>query len=282
MAARPVDPATLRGVHVIRQGEAFDSKAVFYDRERAALRPNLVFVHGDGTVVFETNEVGLKGDPLDNSRKLAVVWGDSVVFSAGRGWPCLLDRLAPGWQFLNGGLEGDPYGNVLRRALEFNHHHKVELNLLMLGWHPFALSPGPSRARSGNEGLRSAVTRFLEIVPNTVVLTVPTALNRRMLETDLSPYLTEGDDDTVFRFLGTIPCRVEWQRAGFEHILERNAVAREVCAVMGIRLIDLFAALDSEKQEDFREHFVDVMHLRKRAHPVVARIIYDEIRDLLD
>jgi len=44
------------------------------------------------------------------------VWGDSVVFSVGRGWPCLLDRLAPGYQFLNGGIDGDPYKNILRRA----------------------------------------------------------------------------------------------------------------------------------------------------------------------
>jgi hypothetical protein len=231
--------------------------------------------------VFETNEVGLKGDVLDPQRKLAVVWGDSVVFSAGRGWPCVIDRLAPGWQFLNGGLEGDPYSNILRRALEFNRHHDVELNLLMLGWHPFALSPGTSRARSGNEGLRSELTRFLETVPNAVVLTVPTALNARIVDCDLSPYLTEGDDDTVFRFLGNIPCRPEWQRAGFEHILERNRLTREVCMSMGVRVVDLFAALDSEKAGDFREHFVDVMHLRKRAHPLVAQIIYDEIKDLL-
>lgn len=281
MAARPIDPETLRPVHVIREGEAFDNKAVFYDRERAALRPNLVFVHPDGTVAFETNEVGLKGDALDPKRKLSVVWGDSVVFSAGRGWPCRLDPLAPGWQFLNGGLEGDPFSNILRRALEFNRHHAVELNLLMLGWHPFAFSPGTSRRRSGNEGLRSELARFLEMMPSTVVLTVPTALNRRIIETDLSPYLTEGDDDTVFRFLGNIPCRVEWQRACFEHILERNAITREVCGRLGIRVIDLYAALDSEKPGDFREHFVDVMHLRKRAHPLVAQIIYDQIKDLL-
>jgi hypothetical protein len=50
---------------------------------------------------------------------------------------------------------------------------------------------------------------------------------------------------------------------------------------MGVRVVDLFAALDSEKAGDFREHFVDVMHLRKRAHPLVAQIIYDEIKDLL-
>src|SRR5207245_2472224 len=116
-----------------------DAKAVFYDPERGALRPNQVFVDPDGGVVFETNEVGLKGDPLDPARKLGVVWGDSVVFAAGRGWACHIDRLAPGWQFLNGGIEGDLYTNILRRAAALNRTHPVHLNLVMLGWHPFAL-----------------------------------------------------------------------------------------------------------------------------------------------
>jgi hypothetical protein len=282
MRAPRVDPAALRSVHVIAGREAIDAKTIFYDRERGALRPNLVFVDAEGTILFETNEAGLKGDPIDPQRKLAVVWGDSVVFSAGRGWPCLLDRLAPGYQFLNGGLEGDSYGNILRRAMEFNRRHPVMLNLLMLGWHPFVLSQTKSRTRSGKDNLRAELARFFEAVPNTVLLTVPTALNRRILDRDLSSHLTEGDDDTVFRFLGNIPCRPEWQRAGFEHVRERNALAREVCAGSGIRVVDLFDALDSENFDDFREHFVDVMHLRVRAHALVARIIHDGIKDLLD
>jgi lysophospholipase L1-like esterase len=66
----------------------------------------------------------------------AVIWGDSVVFGRGRGWPCLLDRLAAGYQFLNGGLEGDLYKNILRRASEFNRRHRVALNVRMLAGIP--------------------------------------------------------------------------------------------------------------------------------------------------
>src|SRR6266851_4525135 len=104
----------LKTVHLILDHAAF--KLLYYDKETEALRPQLVFVDADGSIVFEINEVGLKGDALDDRRKLAVVWGDSVVFGAGRGWPCLLDSLAPGYQFLNGGIEGDSYTNILRRA----------------------------------------------------------------------------------------------------------------------------------------------------------------------
>jgi hypothetical protein len=267
-------------------------KALYYDPERAALRPNLVFVEPDGSGGFEINEVGLKGDPLDRQRKLAVVWGDSVVFSAGRGWPCLIDGLAPGWQFLNGGLDGDPYTNVLRRAGEFNRRYPVALNLLMLGWHPFVpMQPEPPsfwqrfakarRARPGNENIREDLARFLESTPHAVVLTMPTALNPRIIDRDLSSYLVPGDAETGFRFLGNEPYRIEGQRQGFEHIVERNAITREVCARLGVRVIDLFAIFDTEDLADFREHFYDLIHFRERSHPAVAQAVYDGIKDLL-
>jgi hypothetical protein len=197
MAARGIDAAMLRTVHVVAGPEAL--KALYLDEKNATVRPNLIFVDPNGAIIFETNEAGLKGDPLDRTRKLAVVWGDSIVFGSGRGWAFLLDRLAPGWQFLNGGIEGDLYTNILRRAGEFNRHYPVALNLLMLGWHPFVpLSPRPrgtglgvsatrrQRLRPGNRNIRADLTRFLERTPNTVVLTMPTALNEGIIDRDLS------------------------------------------------------------------------------------------------
>ena len=229
------------------------------------MRPNMGFVHRDGTVGFESNEVGLKGDPLDSRRKLVVLWGDSVAFGVNRGWAHLLDDLAPGYQFLNGGLEGDLYTNILQRAREFNAKHEVALNLLMLGWHPFVpqriVSPRRSPfafarrtpvllPHSGNERVCEELTRFLEQWPNTVVLTMPTALNRRIVDQDLSSYLIDSHDETQFTFLGHIPYQLEGQRHGFEHIVERNAITREVCATLGVRIVDLFAVFDTEHQAD--------------------------------
>ena len=292
-------PTALRTVYPVVDTDVF--KALYYDREQAALRPNLTFVDLNGEIVFETNEVGLKGDPLDGRRKLAVVWGDSVVFGSGRGWPCLIDRLAPGWQFLNGGLDGDPYSNILRRAAEFNRRYSVALNLLMLGWHHFVparlVSRPTQRSRwfgarngppeeiwlphSGNENLRTELTSFLEQTPNTVVLTTPTALNRDIVHRDLSSFLTEGDDATGFRFLGDIPYQIHAQRQGFEHISERNAIAREVCARLGVRLTDVFARFNTEDSADFREYFYDVLHFRPRSYPLLTQFVYDQIEDLL-
>lgn len=298
MAASGTDPARLRSVHLIAESATF--KALYLDRDRMALRPNAVFVDAAGQVVFETNEVGLKGDPIDPSRKLAVVWGDSVVFGSGRSWPCLLDALAPGWQFLNGGIDGDPYTNILRRSVAFNRQHKVARNLLMLGWHPFLperiVQRPPGRwsrltgngaaveiklDRGGNGGLRHDLTAFLQQVPNTVVLTMPTALNHRIADQDLSAYLVDGDDETLFRFIGYVPYQVAGQRQGFEHIIERNAITREVCTALGVRLIDLFAMFDTTGLPDFREHFFDILHLRPRSYPLLAQRIHDSIKDLL-
>jgi hypothetical protein len=298
-SANNLDPAQLRAVLPVANTDVF--KALYYDREQAALRPNLTFIDPNGTIVFETNEVGLKGDPLDPQRKLAVAWGDSVVFGSGRGWAYLIDRLAPGWQFLNGGLDGDPYSNILRRAGAFNRRYPVALNLLMLGWHHFVPAQLMTRAatrprwfawkhdppqeiwlpHSGNENLRAELTSFLGRTPNTAVLTTPTALNRQIIDRDLSSFLSAGNDETGFRFLGDIPYQIDAQRQGFEHITERNAIAREVCARMRVRLVDVFARFDTEKAADFREHFYDVLHFRPRSYPLLTQFIYDQIKDLL-
>jgi hypothetical protein len=294
-----IDTDRLRSVHLSTNSEVF--KALYWSDELPGMRPNLVFVHPDGSTAFESNEVGLKGDPLDSRRKLAVVWGDSVAFAAGRGWAHLLDPLAPGYQFLNGGLEGDLYTNILRRAAEFNRRHPVALNLLMLGWHPFVLpqvaaktssrswrrpptrfpAPEPRFDNAGNKNIRADLTRFLEGTPNTVVLTMPTALNPRIIDRDLSGCLVDGGHDDGFRFLGKLPYQIEGQRWAFEHIVERNAITREVCEGLGVRVVDLFAALDSEGLDDFREFFTDILHFRQRAFPLVARVVYDNITDLL-
>ena len=292
-------PSALRTVYPVVDTDVF--KVLYYDREQRALRPNLTFVDPAGSIVFETNEVGLKGDPLDPARKLAVVWGDSVVFGSGRSWPCRLDRLAPAWQFLNGGLDGDPYSNILRRANEFNRRYPVALNLLMLGWHPFIparLVTGTPRRphwpawkydppaeiwlpHAGNESLSAELTDFLASVPNTIVLTTPTALSRQIIDRDLSAYLVDGDDRTGFRFLGDIPYQIRAQRQGFEHIAERNAIAGEVCARLGVRIVDVFARFNTENLADFREHFYDVLHFRPRAYPLLAQFICGEIKDVL-
>ena len=294
-------------MHLIPADSAI--KRLCFDEATGTLRPNLVLVDRQGAVVFEINELGLKGAARDLSRRLAVVWGDSVVFGIRWSWPCLLDELAPGYQFLNGGIEGDPYDNILRRAAAFNREQPVALNILMLGWHPMQRPSSPEREGRGlfgrlrrigavlrapkasvdlapsrdpdNSGLRADLSTFVQAVPNTVLATMPTALNRTIVDRDLSACFTRGDRDTAFNFAGDAPYSVDLQRYLFDHITRRNAAVREVAQASGVRLVDLAAAFDTERRVDFRADFHDVLHLRPRAYPKAAAAIHAGITDLL-
>jgi hypothetical protein len=301
-----------KSVHLLPPPAAV--KRLCFDDATRTLRPNMVLVDRDAAVVFEINELGLKGAARDPARKLAVVWGDSVVFGIGWSWPCLIDELAPAYQFLNGGIEADPYDNILRRAEAFNRAHTVALNIVMLGWHPWQLPPAlakqanpgngllhhlaqmfrasrrelhiaPTSAGSGPQSihkqLRTDLVEFLQRMPKTVLVTMPTALNRKIVDRDLSAYFTQGDRDTVFTFAGDLAYSVDAQRHMLAHITERNAVMREVAQAGGVRLVDLAAAFDTAAAADFREDFHDMLHLRPRAYPKAAAIVFQGIKDLL-
>jgi lysophospholipase L1-like esterase len=284
-------PPPLKTVHLLTRSDTL--KALYLDWETKSARPNLVFIHSDGQIVFETNEIGLKGDTLDERRKLVVVWGDSVVFGAWRGWPHLLDNYAPDYQFLNGGIEGDLYDNILRRARLLNRERPIALNVLMPGWHPFdpgSLTPpgrmfGRWRWRpmelSGPEKFRAELSAFLRDVPNTVLLTMPTALNPEIANRDLSGGFTRGDDDTAFSFCGNVPYSVPVQRRHLDFITERNTIVREVGAALSVPVVDLFAAFDTTGLDDFRRDFVDIIHLRTRVYPRIAEIVFRGIEDVL-
>ncbi len=281
----------LKTVHLLTRGDTL--KALYLDWETKSTRPDLVFILGDGQIVFQTNEVGLKGEALDDRRKLVVVWGDSVVFGAWRGWAHLLDDYAPGYQFINGGIDGDLYDNILRRARLLNRQRPVTLNVLMPGWHPFDPGPlAPPAPPSGGWWRRAAelspsakfradLSAFLADVPNTVLLTMPTALNAAIADSDLSGYFTKGDDATAFSFIGHVPYSVPLQRRHLDFIIERNAIVKEVGAAKGVPVIDLFTAFDTTGFDDFRRDFADILHLRMRAYPRLAEIVYGGIKDVL-
>src|SRR5438477_7850754 len=157
------DRRPTKSIHLVPPPSAV--KRLCFDETTRTLRPNMVLVDRRGAVVFEINELGLKGAARDPSRKLAVMWGDSVVFGIGRSWPCLIDGMAAGYQFLNGGIEADPYDNILRRAEASNHAHAVALNIVMLGWHPWHLPATFAQLASGSEGPLRRLTQIFRPSP---------------------------------------------------------------------------------------------------------------------
>ena len=60
----------LRTVHSIPAGHG-EFQKLYLDTavQPRWLRPNLIFVRSDGSVDFETNELGLKGGPVDRGRR---------------------------------------------------------------------------------------------------------------------------------------------------------------------------------------------------------------------
>ena len=46
-------------------------------------------------------------------------------------------------------------------------------------------------------------------------------------------------------------------------------------------MVDLYTAFDTDREADFREHFSDALHPRLRSYPVLAQIVYDNIKGLL-
>lgn len=71
------------------------------------------------------------------------------------------------------------------------------------------------------------------------------------------------------------------QRVAFEYITERNQIIRDVSSEMGMRLVDLYAEFDTECRDDFRDEFLDIVHLRPSAYPKIARLVYQATKDLL-
>ena len=264
----------LRTVHFIDGTVSVGTlQGLYLDRAANWLRPNLSFVSNDDRFSFDINEMGLKGEPEDPNRKLAVVWGDSVVFGVGRGWPCLLDSLLPGYQFLNGGIEGNLYDQILERAVRFNAMHEVHLNLVFLGWHPIG----------HNQNVAVDLAAALPRLRNPVLLTIPTALNHSNAYDDLSASFVHYDDwlTSGFYFQDSDRYTMEWQRAVFEFIIGRNDIIRNTAQLLNLPLIDLFEAMNTAKAVDFREDFFDVYHPRSSAYPKIVHAIYEELRNFV-
>ena len=245
------------------------AQSLYLDAETRRLRPSLTFVKPNGSISFEINDIGLKGDALDPQRKLAVVWGDSCIFGVDAGWPCLLDAMVPGYQFLNGGIEGDPFENIVERALELNQEHTVHLNIISAGWH------------SKTWRIIELLTNVLQNVQNPVLLTNPTALNRQLLNQDLSKWFSPGFADTGFYFGWGTVYSIEAQVEVYERALRMNSDIRMVGERMGCPVIDLFRIFDTEDAPDFRENFFDMVHPRPKAYPKIARVVYEGIKPLL-
>jgi hypothetical protein len=248
----------------------------YLDRETNTLIPNLVFLDQNGQILFETNEVGLKGEKLDPARQLAIVWGDSVIFALGQGWVHLLNSYNTKFQFLNGGIEGINFKDILKRAVEMNEKlGNVALNVVFPGWHD----------HGHNAGLREALLSSLPKMRNPVLANMPTALNERIINEDISPYFSPTSSiafEDGFNFYGSYEYSIHLQKEIYEFLIERNTIIKDVAIELNLPFIDVFTAFESSSLPDFTQYFFDVMHPRIGAFPKFATTVYQGIKHLVE
>ena len=265
---------TLKTVHVLPSNATLEfHQSLYLDREAMTLIPDRVFVNERGDYLFETNSLGLRGPEPSPGQRIAVVWGDSVVFSmVGQGWPELINNDALDCLFLNGGVEGATYLQIIKRALAINRRRPATLNLLMLGWTPYP----------GNRYVCDDLEDALAELPNPVLVTQPTCLNPALAQCDLrATFCSDADDLRHFGFLGASTYSVPLQQALFDHIFERNTMVRAVARKTGTPLIDLYACLDTNSLRDFRRNFLDISHPRVAAYPLIAKLVRESVRPFL-
>lgn len=264
----------MRTIHVIPSTSTAEfGQSLYLDRATMTLIPNLAFVNEKGEFLFEINSLGLRGPEPEDGQPIAVVWGDSVVFSmAGKSWPEQINDGTLDYLFLNGGVEGSSYFEILRRAIALNRKRPAALNLILPGWHHFP----------DNRHVQRDLEDALSEIPNAVLVTQPTSLNAQIASTDLSnTFCKSPEDEEYFGFWGAAPYSVQLQNAYFVHISQRNAIVRAVAQSTGTPLIDLFTALDSAGLTDFRENFFDIGHPRMIAYPELAKIMRESIKHLV-
>ena len=250
-------------------------QAQYLDAVAKWLYPDVALLGADGAVLWQTNRFGLRGADVEPGQRIGVVWGDSVVFGLySRTWSEMLNDYSTDCIFLNGGVEGATYVDVLRRAVDFNRRERVAVNVIMPGW----LEIG------SNEHFERDLRDALSEIPNAVLVTMPTSLNAGMIHQDITSAFVApaGDAESGFNFWGTDDYSVHVQKILYGHLAQRNALIRGVAAHAGIPLIDLFVALDSTSLPDFRTYFMDVSHPRPSAYAKIAALVWEGARSVLE
>lgn len=235
-----------------------DMQAALVLPEWTGLQPSTEIYKGE-TLVWQTNSLGLRSPEPIRGRKLAVIWGDSVIFGApccGGSW---ISELDGEFQMLNGGVPGSPLYATLDRMQRLNETVDIDLNIVVAGWYPGSLELGPQ-----NAGLRDYLGQQAERCNGPVALaTTPTSLNPAIVDHDLRIY----SQDTP-RFIWDFEPGVA--RAWLGGISERNEIVRDLGSELGLPVFDWFELMRTTSLDDFRTDFIDFGHFRSCAMPKVV------------
>ena len=264
----------MKTIHLFPDGAGLQYlQSLYLRRSTMTLIPNIAIINEQGELLFETNTLGLRGPEPQPGECFGIVWGASDVFSMQHctSWPELIDDGTLGCRFLNGGVEGSNYRQILKRALDTNRNHPAALNVIFLGWNDFP----------DNHAVQFDLENALGELPNAVLVTQPTSLNATIANQDIRAHFRAQLGPEHYGFWADYTYSVELQHAFYVHITQRNEIVRAVATRTDTPLIDLFAILDSSRLDDFRKYFFDVGHPRPAMYPTIAGIVREAVRPLL-
>lgn len=270
-------PQTIKDIYVYDPAISYETFQAFYlDQSRRRIRPNVVILNADGeSILFETNALGFKGPEIEPSKKLAVVWGDSVVFAHFEGWVDGISQRFPDYQFVNGGLEGDRLENIVNRAVEKNEELAIDRNIIFPGWHSL----------KNPERIYELLNHAADALPGVILCTVPTSLCEKAVSNDISEYLTEfksiNELEDIYLFWGNLEYTIDNAKLLYKRLLIQNNICRKVAKEKSLPLVDLYQPFHQNDLERFREYFFDVGHPRPSAYAKFQDAFYEELKDVL-
>lgn len=261
------------------------SKSFYWDPVAMETARNVRVCYKDAMTYFRMNNLGFRSiQNRDESRPLAVVWGDSVVFGQGqRTWVDMLEKFCPSVQFFNGGVEGIEFGELVDLMERRNAEVEIDHNITMPGWHGW----------HGSHHDIALWARVMEL-PGPMVVTMPSLLNELTIQEDWLPYIVASAGGSWKRpgNAGLHGClRRFWGNDLFhttaathlDKILHRNATCRRIAEGYAVPLCDMWNGMTVNKLAQGVPYFQDMGHPEPDAYPWMAEIMWRSIKhELLD
>jgi hypothetical protein len=263
----------LKEIHFYDPSMTSAHMQVFYiEKDRSRVKPNVKILRKDMSVYLETNSEGFKGPEIDASKKSIAVWGDSVIFGVANSWIfCDMPKYFSRWQFLNGGLEGDPFERITQRAIDKNKEITINKNIVFPGWHTVRKP----------ERVKECCIKCIENIPGLIFCAVPTSLNDFVVEKDLSSHFTETGN-LRYVFWGNLTYSISEAKALLESLKNQNSIIREMAEQHKVPLIDLYKDFETKNFDDFKIYFKDAGHPKVESYSTFSEKLYDHLKLILN
>lgn len=264
-------------------GEASDNrftKSYYWDPVAKETAKNVRVCYKDAVTYFRMNDLGFRSMQNRNeSRPLAVVWGDSVVFGQGRRtWVDMLEKFCPVVQIFNGGVEGIPFADLVALMERRSAETRIDYNITLPGWHGWH---GAARD--------IALWKRVADLPGPMFVTMPSLLNEQTINEDWLPYIAPsgggswerpgnaGMEGCLHRFWGSDDFHATVTKH-LDKILGRNDACRRAAEAFDVPLCDMWAGMTVNTLAQGVPYFQDMGHPEPDAYPWMAEILWRAIR----